>query len=353
MSDCFFEGSFPDLEETLHQHFERMRTAWDEVSGKAVSLVLGGGYGRGEGGVALLPDGPALFNDLDYFLFSETPEDPDLAEWCRQREHEETARLGADVEIKRLPPAHVSRGMETMMFADLVGGHFIVAGDASFLTRLADRQDFTKVGAEDASRLLWNRGSGLLFAQTRSSADPVFVSRNHAKLKLALGDAWLCLNGRYVPQCRERGRRFAACVLPEDLEILHAWHAEAVEYKFRPVVEAAPSESATAVLGAMWQEVFLRSESARLGVPVLSLERYLDLPRVFPGLPRWRNLALALRDRLKRGSHLRPVSDYPRGALMRALPCLLAADEVRASRFLSAANGSLPESYFRWWQHYC
>lgn len=356
MSPRFFEGNFPSLQEELHRHFDRMRDAWKQVEGKAVALVLGGGYGRGEGGVCLSKEGGRLFNDLDYFLFSESPEDEGLASWCLQWEREETDRLGVDVEIKRLPPDHVSRGKGTMMFADLIGGHFKVAGDASFLAALAESQDFSKVGAEDASRLLWNRGSGLLFSRARGANDAVFVSRNHAKLKLALGDAWLCLNGRYVPRCRERGKRFAACVLPEELEILHVWHAEAVEYKFRPVVEErAPDQidSESAALGLLWLKVFLSSESARLGVSPLSLDRYLDLPRVFPDHSICRNLALALRDRLKRGSFLRPVTDYPRGALMRALPCLLAADEVRAKRFISDAGDRLADSYFRWWQHYC
>ena len=68
-----------------------------------------------------------------------------------------------------------------------------------------------------------------------------------------------------------------------------------------------------------------------------------------------KNPALALRDRLKRGAFLRPAGDYPRGALMRALPCLLAADEARALRFLPAAvtGETLADFYFRWWQQYC
>lgn len=355
----FFEGSFPTLEESLRRHFERVRQSWTGISGLAQALVLGGGYGRGEGGVALLGEGPSLFNDLDYFLFSETPDDPTLVEWCRQIEREETERLGADVEIKRLPKSDVYQGLETMMFADLVGGHFVVAGDGDFLAELARDQDFSKVGAEDAARLLWNRGSGLLFSRTIHSEDPVFVSRNQAKLKLALGDAWLCLEGLYVPQCRERGRRFAAIRLPEELEVLHAWHAEAVEYKFRPVVESLEGEGSrkeSELLGEAWLKVMLRVESVRLGIPSLTLERYLSLPKIFPGLPVWRNLALAVRDQIKRGGCLRPVGDYPRGALMRALPCLLGLGGVSPSRcrdFMPVQKDSAAGSYFCWWQHYC
>lgn len=356
----YFEGSFPELAARLDAHFERLRGRWSAVAGKASALVLGGGYGRGDGGVIDSGKGAEFFNDLDYFLFSDLPEDGELVAWCHEVERDETAALGVDVEIKRLPRQDVQQGLETMMFADLVAGHVAVAGDASFLGALAGRLDFSKVGAADAARLLWNRGSGLYFARD-SGKDPEFIVRNHAKLKLALGDAWLCLSGLYVPACRERGRRFAELDLPEDLAPLQSWHAEAVEFKFRPskgVTDAQEIARESRELAAAWLTLFLRVESARLGCGSLDLPGYLSVSRLFPEVPAWKCAALAARDRLKRGSFLRPVSDYPRGALMRALPCLLELGgrvPEDASRYLPSpgAGSSWRECYMRWWQYYC
>ena len=64
----------------------------------------------------------------------------------------------------------------------------------------------------EAARLLFNRGSGLLFSFSalRAGDDRTrngFVERNHAKLRMALGDAVLAVNGRYHFSCLERQRR--------------------------------------------------------------------------------------------------------------------------------------------------
>jgi hypothetical protein len=361
MSGNYFEGSFPELAARLDEHFARMSGLWPEIAGKATALVLGGGYGRGEGGVLENKrSGPEFFNDLDYFLFTETPDDPALVVWSHAREKEETAALGVDVEIKRLPAAQVGQGLQTMMFADLVAGHVPVAGNCQFLADLKPAVDFSKVAAEEATRLLWNRGSGLFFSRGKLVSDLTFVVRNHAKLKLALGDAWLCLAGQYVPRCRERGMRFAGIELPSELEKLHAWHAQAVEFKFKPVVptlDRATLEEESRELAALWAKVFLHVESRRLGIRGLDLSGYLAVPRLFTTGPAWRNPLLAVRDRMKRGAFLRPVTDYPRGALMRALPCLLAIEGksvADAAHFLPkpGPGENWQTVYARWWQHY-
>lgn len=348
MGGRYFEGTHPKLSARLDEHFERLRERWTEVAEKSTALVLGGGYGRGEGGVT---DDGRLYNDLDYFHFTDAPDDPELAAWCARVEREETEALGVDVEIKRLRAGEVAAGLETMMFADVVAGHVAVAGDAGFLTRLSP--DFTRIGAAEATRLLWNRGSGLYFA--RCSEDGGFIERNHAKLKLALGDAWLCLEGTYVPKCRERGRRLAEMKWPAGLEVLGPWHAEAVEWKFKPSGGSRPLEvlrEESDELAGMWEKMWLRVESKRLGRELPDLSAYLDVRRIFPEEPAWRNLLLAVRDRMKRGGFLRPVRDYPRGALMRALPCLLELGgrrEIDAARYLPKVT---EKEYERWWHHY-
>lgn len=349
MERRFFEGDRPQATRLLEDHFSRLSERWERDRVPARALVLGGGYGRGEGGVT---ESGALYNDLDYFLFADDPERPELERWCRAVETEETAVLGVDVEIKRLSPGAVAAGLRTMMFADLVAGHAVVAGDAGFLDAL--EADFTTVGAEEASRLLWNRGSGLLFA--RNSSEASFIERNHAKLKLALGDAKLCLGGRYVPQCRERGRRVALIEGGAGVDELKRWHAEAVEWKFRPRTDMvrpdAELKEESFRLAAAWERMWLEVESSRLSRPFPTMGSYLEAARVFLDSRALRNVALAFRDRIKRGGNLRPVRDYPRGALMRALPCLLELGGMKAGE----AGRFLPEGtvgcYEKWWRFY-
>ena len=129
------------------------------------------------------PDGAGFSNDLDYFLFDEGPAAPRLQAWCRQLERAESAALGIDVEIKCLRADSIGDAGRSMMYADLVAGHVVVAGDAGFLAEMREGLDFSRIEPEEATRLLWNRGSGMFFSRCRmgDDAEMAFVIRNHAK----------------------------------------------------------------------------------------------------------------------------------------------------------------------------
>jgi hypothetical protein len=365
MTGRYFEGDFPELVRRLEDHFARSRAAY-ETLGRQGAMVLGGGYGRGEGGVMAGPEGPGFSNDLDYFLFDPEPGDPALNAWCRELEKRESEVLGIDVEIKCLRPDSLGDPSRSMMFADLVADHVVVAGDAGFLADMRKSLDFSRIEAAEATRLLWNRGSGLFFARCRLAGEREagFVIRNHAKLKLALGDAWLCLNGRYTSKCRERAARIATESLPDDLAWLKTWHEEGTSYKFQPFASGptwADLREESSRLAEAWGRLYLLVERKRLGLPIANFATYLDLPRLLPGSPVWKNFALALRDRLKRGAALRPAGDYPRAGLMRALPCLLeltSGGAAETGRFLPrptddpARPGNWEKTYAKWWVHY-
>lgn len=365
MSGLYFEGNHVELESSLERHFARVRDSFERRGG-AGSLVLGGGYGRGEGGVMRGPEGLEFSNDLDYFLFDDAPADPALAAWCREIEKTETETLGIDVEIKCLRADSLGDPSRSMMFADLVAGHVVVAGDAGFLSRQRSALDFSKIAPEEATRLLWNRGSGLFFSRCRMGLDDgmKFVIRNHAKLKLALGDGWLCLNGLYTSKCRERGERLAALDLPAELSILRQWHAEGVAFKFQPFAGGMTwpeLEEESRRLVEAWGVVYRAAEERRLGRRLEDFTAYLALPRLLPENSFAKNLGLALRDQLKRGGHLRPLGDYPRAGVMRALPCLLGLTSggvAEAGRFLPAPAAdpsqfrNWEDIYTKWWVHY-
>jgi hypothetical protein len=191
-----------------------------------------------------------------------------------------------------------------------------------------------------------------------------FVIRNHAKLKLALGDGWLCLHGRYTSKCRERAERLAAEELPDGLSWLRKWHAEGVAFKFKPFA-AGPTwpelEAEASRLVEAWGVLYLAVEERRLNRRLAGFADYLARPRLLPNAPLVKNLLLALRDRLQRGAFIRPLGDYPRGGLLRALPCLLGltpGGAAEAGRFLPRPAGdpsrlqSWEAVYSKWWSHY-
>src|ERR1035437_3471433 len=124
MPGRYFEGNHPELESRLENHFARVRNSFEEKGWRG-SLVLGGGYGRGEGGVMRGPEGVGFSNDLDYFLFDDAPGDPRLVSWCRETERSESVVLGIDVEIKCLRADSMGDPGRSMMFGDLVAGHVV------------------------------------------------------------------------------------------------------------------------------------------------------------------------------------------------------------------------------------
>ena len=201
----------PELFEKLEAHFQRTKDYFESLGSFAPeAVVLGGGYGRAEGGVYRTETGEsALFNDLDYFIFTNRPEQAELLSAVHVWERDESKLLGIDVEGKCLPVSDVEAADRSMMFFDLVSGHLVVAGPEDYLTPYRKLANPETIDAVESTRLLWNRGSGLYFAlcdlSARENLD--LVHRNQSKVKLALGD---CLVG-YSREISSTGRR-ASCL---------------------------------------------------------------------------------------------------------------------------------------------
>jgi hypothetical protein len=372
MSDAarFFVDEEPALAARLEDFLGRLggdlgSRPW---SAGVVALVLAGGYGRGEGGVFRAAEGAVaeFYNDLEFFLFLGPGADAaEAARWCEGWEKSGTAELGIDVEFKREAAGVVAVGEPTMFLHDLVQKHRLVWGDARLLADAPARlRDPAAVPASEATRLLFNRGSGLWFARQRLEAGRVedfgFVERNHMKARLALGDAVLALAGRHHGRCEERGRRIAAggFETPPGWAKIVTWHAEGVAFKLRPrhrAKDAATLAAAQAELTAAWLEVFLWVEGRRLGRSFATPTDYAaGGGRLFPATPRLRNVALHARDRMKRGEAL-PIGgwmDYPRAALQRALVAALAGGAEAGARRLGVAEEEFAAAYARWWGRY-
>jgi hypothetical protein len=373
MMGRYFAEDNPHLASVLEAHFERLRAECPpDLQPAVTALILGGGYGRGEGGISQDTEGDdILFNDLDYFLFTPDPNRQDLVNWVRQWEVDETRVLGIDVECMLLPSSKISQPEFSMMFSDLALGHHVIMGPKEILKPWRERLDPARIPLFEATRLLWNRGSGLYFslcALAEPEVDRTFIQRNHSKAKLALGDALLCRNGQYTASAQERGERLES--LEDDLlsPQIQQWHREAVAFKMRPLIEDCSVDHLKGVqegLVRAWARIFLAVESERLQCqPALeTLLEYAWYPgRLFPETRAVRNLLLAVRDRLKRKGGLRPVLDYPRGGLYRSLcellHCSLHPGTTAHLRtwIVEAASEGVSEQhraiYEKWWHHY-
>ena len=271
-------GEAPELDAMVD---EALRGIGAEIDALRVprlkGVVLGGGYGRGEGGAFVLPNGTLrLSNDLDFYVVAEDGTDaagiaaigralaPVSEKWSK--------RLGVDADFcVAKTPWRLKHDEARIMVQELVRGYFDVAGEkGERLFAGVERRAPEAIPWSEAARQLMNRGMGLLLAEENLAArgeaqnkatganlpqplhglsvsggvqpqftganlpQPLhgvavseFVVRNLNKCILGAGDARLVARHAYRWKAPERAE-----ALGDSL------YREAVEWKFRPRAEA-------------------------------------------------------------------------------------------------------------------
>ena len=189
-------------------------------------LALGGGYGRGEGGVLKTPGGDQPYNDLEFYVF--VRDHP----WLNERRYgrslhklseELLPKAGIELEFKITSLAALRHVPQSLFYHDLIMGHRWLLGDDTLFAGCEHHREAGRIPLAEATRLLMNRCSGLLFAREKleqerwSPDDADFVGRNIAKTELALGDAVLMAFGQYHWSCLERSHRLSALASTEKL----------------------------------------------------------------------------------------------------------------------------------------
>jgi hypothetical protein len=260
---------------------------------KLEAVLLGGGYGRGEGGV--LRGGPddRPYNDLEFYVAIRGSRHVNEARYRRRLEvfgEIVTHLAGAEVEFKVTSLGELAAGPVSMFSYDLASGHRLLWGTVSGdhhsgwdLHRCAEN-----IPQSEATRLLMNRCSGLLFARAHLEREPFtpfaadFVRRSVAKAQLACGDALLASHGRYHWSCTERHRRLQDLARDKrspwfDEALRH--HAMGVEFKLHPEPAALPREALFAMHGEVTgfaKNCWLWLEARRLGRAFPSARAYVE-----------------------------------------------------------------------------
>jgi len=338
MSATFTPAGSAELERHLSDTCDLVRKGVLSIipAHKLQGLVLAGGYGRGEGGVLRRESGDAPYNDLEFFVFIRG-----VTAWNDYRYRhalhdlgEELSQFaGIEVEFKILSLAKLRRSTPTMFYYDLVMGHRWLVGDDRLLAGCDHHRDESAIPLHEATRLLFNRCSGLLYAKERlqrpvfTDADADFVARNIAKAKLALGDVWLAMHGSYHWSCNERLQRLKG--------FKHKWarqlephHEEGVAFKLYPKsAHAEERESLThqhAQIGELAEALWLHLEGRRIRRPFRSAREYARTTQpLCPERSTIRNGVINLRAMGLRGLVSKFRSRYPRERLLRALSLLL------------------------------
>ena len=341
---------------------------------KLKGLLLAGGYGRGEGGVLRSMQGELPYNDLDFYLFASGSRVLNQKKYGAVLHHiaeELSASAGIEIELKLDSLRHWRRMPVTMFSYDVSAAHKWITGDKSLLAGCDHHRYPQSIPISEASRLLLNRCSGLLFAAeqllrpTFDSRNADFVARNVAKAQLAFGDAILVVFGLYHCSCLERAHRLS------QLELREPWfpevcchHAAGVEWKLHPLL-AEPDRGGLQklhreVTGFAWR-IWQWLERRRLAIPCDSPSQYsFSSPHKWPGTNPLRNLLVNAKF-----FGLSGLCDrrYGRERLFRALPVLLwdhdglqdSAIVLQLRKWLKTNASSFPDlvnAYARIWRRF-
>jgi len=306
---------------------------------KLEALVLGGGYGRGQGGVLKTPAGDAPYNDLEFYVFLRG--NRVLNERRHHRAlHELGEKLSADaglhVEFKVDSLARLRQSPATMFSYDLVSGHRVLFGGEDLFAGCEHHLNATKVPLAEGTRLLFNRCTGLLLAKellqknklTDDEAD--FIGRNLAKAQLALGDAVLVTTGKYHWSClkrREALNDLPAEDVPPNFREIQKHHARGVEFKLHPRrISKSPQEfrDEHETISRLALQLWLWLESRRLNQTFSSARDYaLSTVEKSPGSTVWRNVVLNAKTFGPASIFDHEATRYPRERLLNSLPLLL------------------------------
>jgi len=291
-----------------------------ELGDDFVALVLAGGFGRGDGGVITRDGVECPYNDLDFVLVVERRTARQTARLARLSAAHETA-IGVPVEFGRpVTEREIQQWPQWLLWHDVVHGHVVVAGPDDIVRRNAPARIADQPALIEASRLLLNRGAGLLRALriahgSEAAPDSDFVVRNAHKCAQAIGDALLIGAGTYAPTLSARHARLRRLLLrtnPRDAAILR-WHGRALAFRQSPAAPDAGTDSLASLeeLSFLWHEVF--SE----------LEKMAPRRRVRePEEHHWRRWPRNLIRSLQSGTL---SLQHPRERLYRLLPALLDA----------------------------
>lgn len=269
-----------------------------------LGIALGGGYGRGEGGVFRESKVGLPYNDVEFFVFVRGNRFLARRRWddaVSAIGHELTERFGIEVEFRLLGSNEIQTAAPSMFYYNLIGRHRWVLGSDELLENCDHHRDPSTLGHEDASRLLIDRASGLLFAKARLRKDILhetdidFIFRNISRAQLAIGDAVLTSRGEYHWSCLVRHERL--CRLSVDPTIISD-HEAGLEFKLHPFRTTLSIEDLTELHQSISHRVkatFLEIESQRLDQVFPDSRTYFNYhPKIATGN---RNRVMNFRDR--------------------------------------------------------
>jgi hypothetical protein len=342
------------------------------------SLVMLGGYGRGEGGVCRTESGEFPHNNLDFLLITEGL-DPAKTENRRDEIEVGLERLrheyGVGIDFSTVSAGKLRRSPSLVIWYDMRFGHKTLLGDPAFVPSL-ERFQIDRIPAWDARNLLVNRGTllvinDLLLEEGRDDPETrQFIVKHTVKAVIGYGDALLFSLGDYHWSYAEKQRRMQ--INDSVPEAFRQLYHKAAEFRFEPDYGRFDHENLGDLLDEVrpqLKEIHLHCESVRLKCRQLTWENYLetalrsavleDVASPIATIKKLKNLFSKSRPRLGQKFSTRAGAAVlgPRGVLPLLYPAAVYSPfsaEFRnvAAEALGASNNSLPalrRAYLKAW----
>ena len=342
------------------------------------ALVLIGGYARGEGGYRYVEGKPEPYNDYDYFVVVGDMDPASLRSLKRRLEdlgHALTARVGVEVDLAVLEEESLPRAEYSLMHAEMLWGHRVIAGDADILKRMPS-MPVCGLPLAEFTRLMLNRGSLLLINRDALLNGGVDEPQQREqfmkylfKAVLACGDSRLAMADQYHPSYDEKRRRLQGVHWAGQEGFLPQYDM-ALQAKFHPAYHqyaGVDLEHWLRQVTRLWLETLADLEAARLGSCASSWAEYAS-PAVCKGQSAagWRGLVRSIGVTLRDYGPLELLTNprwslrYPRERLISILPGLLGEPELvhvsQLSRALGRSVGGgrqeMTRSYLEQWHRY-
>lgn len=274
----------------LAELVRRIRQAHSDLGFRDLGLAaiyLGGGYGRGEGGVRRLPDGTERpYNDYDLFVVTRG-----LPRWLSRWERRglrtlaerATEDLGVEVEFGHLRAEDLPNSPFTLMRTDFRHGARRLWGSFDATAAMPPLPPGL-LPLREATLLLVNRGALLVMLGCDGvpRTDERY-SRYVRKAFLAMGDATLIADGVYDPSWQRRARLVQSLALPVELRETYAAVVRARLHGERGELPALlPGGPLLAVLAKV--EAKRRGGGSALDAHALALRPAAELPRGYGAL---------------------------------------------------------------------
>lgn len=214
----------------------------NELGNEIISLVLIGGFPRGEGSVLIEKEFVRPLIDYDVVVVAEEILDNAKLSRCSEEIVEKIALKGKNfhIDLIQISVNSLNKLPFTQFNYDFKYAGKVFYGDKNILS-LIPEFDVRKMPLETARFLLFNRMINFIYTfsydfvdkRPPTNEESLLLKYQCSKNILDAGSALLILHGKYNPSYRERNRRFKK--LFSDKENWVKFHQKATDFKLDPM----------------------------------------------------------------------------------------------------------------------